>query len=219
MFKKYTLSFIGNGLFIAIGLVFAAPSLSHAAITQTLATGSSGSEVRELQTFLAADATLYPEGLVTGYYGTLTQRAVERYQCTSNIVCSGTPATTGYGSVGPRTMASINAHMSGGGPSGGTSESGDVWAPIIGIETVTPTTNGAQISWSTNETATGRVMYGTTWPFLYATAASASAANIGTTHHVTLSGLLPSRQYYYVRESVDPSGNVQWTGVRTFTTP
>lgn len=218
MLKKYTFSLITSSLLVAIGLVVAAPSLSSAAITQTLTVGSTGNQVSELQTFLAADTALYPEGLVTGYYGTLTQRAVERYQCAASIVCSGTPATTGYGLVGPSTRASINASMTGGGPSGGTPTTGDVSAPIVGAETLTTTTGGAQIVWTTNELATGRVMYGTVWPFLYATAPSASDPSIGTVHSVTLSGLQTGTQYYYVRESIDPSGNVQWTTAKTFVT-
>ena len=64
-------------------------------------------EVSALQTFLAVDETIYPEGLVTGFYGPATTRAVQRWQKTRDIVGSGTPETTGYGVVGPRTRASF----------------------------------------------------------------------------------------------------------------
>lgn len=36
---------------------------------------------------------------------------------------------------------------------------------------------------------------------------------------VTLSGLMHDTTYYYVRESVDLSGNVQWSSPRTFFVP
>lgn len=37
-------------------------------------------EVKKLQTFLAQDAAVYPQGLVTGYFGPLTTAAVKRFQ-------------------------------------------------------------------------------------------------------------------------------------------
>ncbi|MCR4331043.1 MAG: peptidoglycan-binding protein, partial [Patescibacteria group bacterium] len=77
--------------------------------TQTLGKGSEGSEVTKLQQYLAGDPALYPEGLVTGYYGSLTEAAVKRFQQKHNIVSSGTPATTGYGAFGPKTRATLNA--------------------------------------------------------------------------------------------------------------
>lgn len=42
--------------------------------------GASGDEVRLLQTWLAKDSTIYPEGLVTGWFGSLTERAVKKFQ-------------------------------------------------------------------------------------------------------------------------------------------
>ena len=45
----------------------------------------------------------------TGFYGSLTQAGVKKFQCAQNIICSGTPGTTGWGSVGPRTRRAVNA--------------------------------------------------------------------------------------------------------------
>jgi PKD repeat protein len=83
-------------------------------LARTLDLGSSGQDVTALQTFLAGDATLYPEGLITGYYGGLTVKAVQRFQSKNGIVSSGSPATTGYGAVGPKTRAALTAGCSGG---------------------------------------------------------------------------------------------------------
>ena len=77
-------------------------------ITHTLTIGSQGKDVTELQTYLAKDSSLYPEGLVTGYYGSLTAHAVEHFQAAHGIVSSGTSATTGYGAVGPRTREALS---------------------------------------------------------------------------------------------------------------
>jgi predicted HTH domain antitoxin len=49
-------------------------------LTRNLYTGISGDDVRKLQEFLASDKDVYPEGLITGYYGALTERAVKRFQ-------------------------------------------------------------------------------------------------------------------------------------------
>ena len=80
------------------------PSLSR-----NLKKGSSGADVTSLQQFLAGDPSIYPEGTVSGYFGVLTEAAVKRWQAANGIVSSGTPATTGYGSVGPRTRAAMLA--------------------------------------------------------------------------------------------------------------
>ncbi|MBI2610692.1 peptidoglycan-binding protein [Candidatus Kaiserbacteria bacterium] len=84
------------------------PSLSRA-----LRQGMSGADVTALQAFLAADPRIYPEGTISGYFGALTQAAVQRFQARAGIVSSGTPDTTGYGSIGPMTRAVIAKVCSG----------------------------------------------------------------------------------------------------------
>ncbi|MCL5012215.1 MAG: chitobiase/beta-hexosaminidase C-terminal domain-containing protein [Patescibacteria group bacterium] len=75
--------------------------------TQPLLLGSQGAEVTRLQTFLKSQgSTIYPEGLVTGYFGQATLRAVQRFQELYNIAHVG---DVGYGFVGPATRAKINA--------------------------------------------------------------------------------------------------------------
>jgi len=64
-------------------------------------------EVGMLQRFLQQDPRLYPEGLVTGYYGPATERAVQRFQDRHGIISYGDRAATGYGRVGPRTRHAI----------------------------------------------------------------------------------------------------------------
>ncbi len=86
---------------------FAAPLLVSAQsscpqITQTLARGSSGTQVIALQQYFIRLGYLDEES-ASGYFGALTEGAVQRFQRERNIVSSGTPATTGYGAVGPTT--------------------------------------------------------------------------------------------------------------------
>ena len=42
--------------------------------------GMSGAQVTQLQSILATDASLYPEKIVSGYFGSLTEAAVRRFQ-------------------------------------------------------------------------------------------------------------------------------------------
>ena len=80
---------------------------SGVTITKVLKLGSENSEVRQLQELLAKDTGIYPEGKVTGYFGALTRKAVQNFQKKYGIVSSGNEKTTGYGLVGPKTLAKI----------------------------------------------------------------------------------------------------------------
>ena len=75
--------------------------------TKGIQYGDKGEDVTQLQTFLKAQgADIYPEGLITGYFGNLTKLAVQRFQEKYDIAKSGDP---GYGYVGPKTRAKINS--------------------------------------------------------------------------------------------------------------
>lgn len=76
-------------------------------LTQNLSRGDSGAEVLLLQTKLEALGYLEKESL-SGFFGPLTEAAVQKFQCEKGIVCAGTPSTTGYGMVGPSTRAALN---------------------------------------------------------------------------------------------------------------
>jgi murein L,D-transpeptidase YcbB/YkuD len=71
------------------------------AVPSSLQLGSSGADVSSLQEFLAKIPGLYPEGQVTGYYGALTQKAVQRLQAALGIEQSG--------AIGPLTRTTLRA--------------------------------------------------------------------------------------------------------------
>ena len=79
-------------------------------ITHTLSVGStdavSGGDVTELQSFMISGG--YMQGSATGYFGPITENAVKTYQAANGIVSYGTPQTTGYGYVGPKTRSSLS---------------------------------------------------------------------------------------------------------------
>ncbi|MHB8710434.1 MAG: fibronectin type III domain-containing protein [Minisyncoccota bacterium] len=80
---------------------------STLSIQHTLYFGLRSGEVTTLQQKLTQLGlfTIAP----TGFYGLLTQKAVQLFQTKYGIVSSGSPLTTGYGSVGPKTRAKLNA--------------------------------------------------------------------------------------------------------------
>ena len=100
------LSNASGGGSLAGGTMTAVPGVCPQ-LSRPLKLGLSGNDVSSLQQYLAQDRSIYPEQGVTGYYGALTQAAVQRWQARFSVVSSGTPDTTGYGVVGPRTALAI----------------------------------------------------------------------------------------------------------------
>ena len=80
-------------------------------LTRSLSRGISGNDVLRLQTFLARDPSIYPEAVLSGYFGPLTERAVQRWQVKFGVISSG----PGYGIAGPRTAAAIALQCATGG--------------------------------------------------------------------------------------------------------
>ena len=197
-------------------------SAQSVTFTQSMDIGSQGAQVTALQTYLATTVH-YPEKLVTGYFGVLTQAAIQRFQCAEEIVCSGTPATTGYGRVGPKTLMQLNLRV-GGSVSVGT----DVSAPSIsGVVVSALSSTTATISFSTNELASGKIYYANSplsfsegIGFATVTGGKSAAAdtNVRTVHAITLTGLTPNTTYFYVVQAVDGRENMSVTWPATLKT-
>ena len=89
-----------------------ARAFTSSPFTKTLQRGMRGEEVRNLQIALAnppvGGPDIYPEGLITGYFGILTEVAVKRFQAKHAIVSFGAPSTTGFGLVGPKTRSLLH---------------------------------------------------------------------------------------------------------------
>jgi len=191
------------------------PSITSADVLyRQLQLGSRGADVSSLQSFLAEDPTTYPQGKVTGYFGSLTKSAVSNFQARNGI------ATVGR--VGPSTLPVINEQMANG------SNSGDnISAPIItsaGVNNITR--NSASINWYTNENAKGLVYYSTSplslGEHLNSVDVSGNTAMVDTNYRtnqtVTLQNLQPNTTYYYLAYVTGISGRVSITWPATFTT-
>ncbi|PIR45406.1 MAG: hypothetical protein COV09_01615 [Candidatus Vogelbacteria bacterium CG10_big_fil_rev_8_21_14_0_10_50_13] len=75
---------------------------------RALSRGSRGSDVISLQRFLIAQGFLSGDS-ATGFFGSMTEVAVQKWQAQNSIVSYGNANTTGYGVVGARTRAAIAA--------------------------------------------------------------------------------------------------------------
>jgi len=58
-------------------------------IKEGLKEGMNDHDITKIQELLATDSDLYPEGLVTGYFGSLTRKALMRFQERHEIPASG----------------------------------------------------------------------------------------------------------------------------------
>ena len=87
---------------IAAIVILTAPFFVFASFDRDLFFGMRGTEISALQQFLKDQGpAIYPEGLVTGYFGALTQNAVKKFQTAHKI----TPVA-GY--FGPKTRKAAN---------------------------------------------------------------------------------------------------------------
>ena len=203
---------IGVSSFIIAALMVATPAFAST-LNRQLDQGMSGADVSAVQSFLAKDASLYPQGLVTGFFGPLTAQAVSNFQSRNGIAV--------VGRVGPITMAALNAQIDGG-------ISGvDRTVPIISGIHLSVGTNSTTISWNTDELTRGTV-YSQNSPLSMTEDTTLSKGSIGGTpttdnmlavsHAVTIYNLQSGTTYYYSIDTFDASGNETMTWPTTFRT-
>jgi len=114
----------------------ALPVSAASPFSRSLQKGVRGNDVSELQRLLAEDTDIYPEGLVTGYFGSLTENAVKRFQKKYGIETVGI--------VGPKTQAQFNVMITAGAGASGNVPKGllkKFGSPITTSDTTTATTS------------------------------------------------------------------------------
>lgn len=197
---------LGLALLFSLALATALPSTASAALYRELQLGMSGADVSELQAYLALDSSVYPQGLVTGYFGGLTKAAVARWQTRNGI--------SAVGRVGPQTLEAMMAQMGG--------MTGTVFPGFTGI-TVVPSSTSATFNVSANTAVRMSVHYSTS-----AVPASENEAQgtvtvggtqapvsntLQTSHSVTTGLLQPNTLYYYIVHIVNANGKSSvWFG-------
>ncbi len=211
----------GAGVVIAAVFVFGTPLFANAdTLNRQLEIGMNGTDVSALQTFLATDSTLYPQGLVTGYYGFLTKAAVSNFQSRNGI--------SSVGRVGPLTLVALNLQMA-----NGLGVGEDRSAPAITSLSINRSNTSAAFNWTTSESARGKLYYSPVSirlsntfdqtgvdfvePFVSGTLAQYDAGS-RTSQTVNVNGLTPNTTYFYLVESLDSSNNVSITSPASFNT-
>jgi peptidoglycan hydrolase-like protein with peptidoglycan-binding domain len=199
--RKIIGSCIAAALLISAGVA----SAQSVSFSNEFGVGAQGSNVTNLQTWLTDKG--YYSGPITGYYGSLTQAGVEKFQTADGI------SATGY--VGPLTLAALNSMA---GVSTGTSanstelaqlesELNSLLAQIQAIEngTATSAPTGSSIALQTN---TGVGVSGTltasgTGPFTFAIASNPSNG--------TVNSFNPTTGTYTYMPNANFSGNDSFT--------
>lgn len=188
-----------------------------------LKVGDSGDSVRCLQELLAADPDIYPERLITGYFGLITRAALIRYQKKHCL--------EGVGYVGPQTKKRLEEDWQDwkrhgrdkgwhfgwckNGNDTTTPPTNDTAAPVISNVSVSNVSSSSvTISWTTNENSSSKVEYGSNDAY----GNDKSDGSMVTNHSITLTGLAANATYHYRVVSKDASGNKGTSSDGTFVT-
>lgn len=75
-----------------------------AVFNTSLEKGMTNDDVKRLQQLLATDPEFYPEAVISGRFGNLTEKAVQRFQKKYGLATEG---DSGYGFVGPKTRTKL----------------------------------------------------------------------------------------------------------------
>ncbi len=186
---------------------------AYSTVDSQLDLGESNSDVTHLQTFFAANSSIYPEGLVTGYFGGLTRASVIRFQ-----------AQYGFdqvGRVGPMTRDKINDLINAGGWTGSTptAPTSNLKAAAFYNIAMSQGNTSTTFTFNTDETTTARVVYSTyRLQFNEGDINSNGFGPIGgsvvnspnsysQSHSITVSGLQANTIYYYTVIATDANGN------------
>lgn len=209
MTNKLFLNKIG-GVATVIGTTFVFATLlvaspAQALVNTAMSIGSTGGEVSNLQQFLATSPSIYPRGIVSGYFGGLTQAAVGQFQVNYGLVKDGR--------VSGVTQSMMNTVMSSG-------LGLDISAPAVWSYSLQVNRNDATVNLGTSEFTKVQVFYDTN-P-IRADESSVMRSGLGyvsgnqasytgdykNSHSVVISNLQTNTNYYYFVRAIDMSGNV-----------
>ncbi len=103
MYKKIIVALTVGAMLVGPAVALADTSTIDAQSIGQLHKGSKGDSVKFLQALLAADPSIYPEGLITGTYGNLTAKAVAKFQKKHGL--------EQVGNVGPKTLKKLESEI------------------------------------------------------------------------------------------------------------
>ncbi len=87
-------------LFLSVPITAMGQARDQTFFSKILKRGSLGEEVKNLQIFLSQFSDIYPQGIISGYFGPLTETAVKKFQKKYGL--------EQVGIIGPKTRAILN---------------------------------------------------------------------------------------------------------------
>jgi len=138
----------------------------------------------------------------------------------SNIgsAITSSPYTTNWNSTGvsdgSHTLYAVAEDTSGNYATSSINVTDDNTAPIVSSIASSTDDSSATITWTTNEAATSKVVFGPTSAYGSAT----SSVSLVTSHSIGIIGLTDSTTYHYAVVSTDAVGNTATSSDKTFTT-
>ncbi len=203
-----------------------------ASLERQLEVGMKGEDVKELQRILADEPDMYPEKLITGFFGLLTKKAVKKFQKKHGLEQVGrvgkktleklkkvkkdkkekvttptvVPSTASSTPMTPSVVATTTAST--------TQPQQNVPAPqnpftISSTNYSTVNASTTKITWTTSEYSTSEVTYSVSSPVLTGPSAPISVfGESGTNHEVVLTGLSANTTYYFF---VSSTNNLDFT--------
>lgn len=185
--------------------VYGAPSTATVTVNSTAA-NTNASVADTLQITVQSSSELTPEAI------TLTETGVNTGVFAGSFgLLTASPAGDGKLAVsnGDTITATCTAI------SKSTNATVDLLAPTLSSITASPQRLTSKIDWSTNESSTTVVLYGTSAANLDKSSINMA---LSTVHSATLSGLQPGTTYYYQVQSSDAAGNTSTSSVLSFAT-
>jgi hypothetical protein len=218
--KKFMFLGILGGLVLTTALSFVPSNVEATTFSPingntTLKVGSRGADVTSLQQFMASNSDIYPSGLVTGYFGSMTKAAAVQLQLSYNLSADGI--------VGANTRNVVNNVIA-------TGRGIDISGPQMNNFSVVTLARTATISFNSNEPVKVAVFYDTNkinWSNWNDAVMSLNTPTISGTANkddsfslskqITLSNLSANTTYNYTVTATDPSGNTSVIWPSTFT--
>lgn len=179
--------------------------VDRAVFVSALKIGSKGAEVMALQSLLKGQNNIYPEGLITGYYGPATQRAILRLQKVNGL--------EQVGFVGPKTRALLNKIASEGGQNYSY-----LYPQIIELNATSTGPNHMYVFWSSNKPTTGELFYATQTPLASTTPWVYLETSRSLTHATNLNNLATGTTYYFQVKITDQFGVSSTSTEKSITT-
>lgn len=187
-------------------------TLMYPIITKQLSLGMTGNDVMLLQKILALEQ-FFTTSSTSGIYGAQTMVAVSSFQKKNNIVISGTPETTGFGNVGPKTRTFINQLIS----KGKYPSLGQCITSMPVLNTATTTAQSYRFTRSLTLGSTGSDVKALQ-VFLNAHGFTINSSGVGSSGNETTyfgsatRAALMKFQEYYAKDVLTPNGLTKGTG-------